>query len=130
MRQLRLSILIAVGVAIASCADMGNGPDPHQPEPPGPQISFSVSIKPTLQTYCSGCHGGLGGFFVTSVDSLKTTGDHKPNAIPGDGAGSNIVKKLSAGPPFGVQMPYGGPYMSAEFIDTLRMWIDQGAKDN
>ncbi len=115
---------------MTSCADMGNGPDPNPPQPPGPQISFQTSIYPTLDTYCKGCHGGSNGFFVTSVTELKTTGDHQPNIIPGDGAGSNIVRKLSPGPPFGERMPFGGPYMSAEFIDTLRMWIDQGAKDN
>ena len=115
--------------ALVSCADMGNGPDPNPPKV-GTGISFQTSIGPTLQTYCSTCHGGSGSFFVTSVAELKSTGDHVPNVLPGDGANSNIVKKLMAAPPFGAQMPLAAQNMSAEFIDTLRMWIDQGAKDN
>ncbi len=116
-------------VVLASCADMGNGPDPNPPSV-GPEISYQSSIYPTLNTYCSTCHGGSGNFYVTTVDSLKTTGDHGPNVLAGNGANSNIVKKLMAAPSFGDRMPFGGPYLSPEFIDTLRMWIDQGAKDN
>lgn len=126
-------MLFAASVAgmlgLASCSDMGSGPDPNPPKV-GTGISFQNAISPTLQTYCVGCHGGSGGFFVTSVTSITSSGNHGPNVLPGDGANSNMVKKLTATPPFGDRMPQGGPYMSAEFIDTLRMWIDQGAKDN
>lgn len=130
--RVRRLLLMAVfsSVVLASCADMGNGPAPTQPLPGDPPISFQATVAPVLQARCSGCHGGSGGFYVATVDSLKSTGAHAPNVIPGDGAGSNLIKKLMASPPFGNRMPMGGPYLSAEIIDSIRKWIDQGAKDN
>jgi hypothetical protein len=51
--------------------------------------------------------------------------------IPKNSAQSYLILKLSqASPPFGVQMPYGGPYLPATSVQTIRSWIDQGALNN
>jgi hypothetical protein len=122
------AILISV-TGLISCSDFGSGPAPDPP-PADTGISFQANIRPTLQTYCVSCHGGSGGFFVSTVENIKTTGNHAPNVFEGNGSGSNLVMKLSPSPPFGARMPFGGPYLSVGMIDTIKMWIDQGAKDN
>ena len=131
MKSYRLLVLTMLcgGIGMASCSDYGGEPLPTQP-PADPGISFQAHIRPSLQTYCASCHGGSGGFSVGSVQDIRTTGDHQPNVMAGDGSGSNLVLKLSASPPFGDRMPQGGPYFSAAFVDTIKLWIDQGAKDN
>jgi hypothetical protein len=95
------------------------------------QVSFSQDVRPLLVQYgCTGCHGGTSGLTVGTVAGLLAGGDRGPAIIPFNGAGSNIVKKISPNPPFGVRMPQGGPYMPDATIAVIRTWIDQGALDN
>jgi hypothetical protein len=50
--------------------------------------------------------------------------------VPGNSAGSLLVKKLSATPPFGVRMPDGGNPVPDSLVQKIKDWIDQGALDN
>ena len=95
------------------------------------QVSFSQDVRPLFVQYgCTGCHGGTSGLTVGTVASLLAGGNSGPAIIPGNGAGSTLVKKISPGPPFGSRMPQGGPFMLEASIATIRTWIDQGALDN
>ncbi|MBI5267595.1 MAG: hypothetical protein HY851_10225 [candidate division Zixibacteria bacterium] len=99
----------------------------------GVDVSWSGSVGPTLSSACGSCHpSNGGGFSVASPTTLRTTGSNAPDVIPGDGAGSNIIDKLSSASPSigGARMPLGGPYLSAGTITTIRQWIDQGAQNN
>jgi hypothetical protein len=117
----------------AGCKDNGTGPDVTQNPPPPPAaqdtIRFATNILPIFQARgCTGCHGGSGRLFVGSVAQLLQGGDHGPAIIPGSGAQSNLVLKLSPTPPFGARMPQGGPYLPDSTIQYIKTWIDQGAK--
>jgi hypothetical protein len=95
------------------------------------QVSFSQDVLPLFVEFgCTGCHGGTSGLTVGSVASLLQGGNRGPAIIPGAGANSILVRKISPGPPFGGRMPQGGPFMSDATIATIRTWIDQGALDN
>jgi len=95
------------------------------------QVSFSQDVHPLLvQHGCTGCHGGTNGLTVETVADLLRGGNHGPAIVPGDGAGSILVKKISPNPPFGARMPQGGPFMPDASIATIRTWIDQGALNN
>jgi hypothetical protein len=103
------------------------------PSDGGVDVSWASAVSPVLQSICASCHpSNGGGFSVASPSTLKTTGTHAPNVIPGDGAGSNIIDKLSSASPTigGVRMPQGGPYLSVGDITMIRQWIDQGAQNN
>jgi hypothetical protein len=67
---------------------------------------------------------------VGSVAGLLAGGLHGPAIIPGKPDSSNIVRKISPNPPFGVRMPEGGPYLDAAAIQTIKDWIAQGANNN
>ncbi len=139
---LRILILCTAAVVMATlflagCSDMGSAPvapDPLTTTPPpqqGQDVSFANQVSPIFQRYgCYGCHGGSGGLFVTSVAQLLRGGDHGPVVVPGKADTSNLVRKLSAGPPFGDRMPQGGPYLPDSTLQTIKLWINQGAKDN
>jgi hypothetical protein len=102
---------------------------PSNPPPSEGTLTFSTNILPILQQRgCTGCHGGSGGLYVGSVTQLIQGGIHGAAVIPGDGAGSNIIKKLSSNPPFGDRMPQGGAYLPDSTIQVIKNWIDQGAK--
>ncbi len=122
---------------LAGCSDMGSAPvaaDDLTTTPPSPQgqaVSFANQVSPIFQRYgCSGCHGGSGGLFVATVAQLLRGGDHGPAVVPGKADTSNLVRKLSPAPPFGDRMPQGGPYLADSTIQTIKLWINQGAKDN
>ncbi len=45
--------------------------------------------------------------------------------VPGDAAGSLLVKYISAG-----RMPQGGPKLAQSAIDAISAWVAAGAKNN
>jgi hypothetical protein len=93
-------------------------------------ISYSSHIKPLFVSYgCSGCHGGSGGLFVTPYANLFTTGDHKPVVVAGD-TNSVIIKKIEGIAGFGSQMPLGGPMMTSGDLNTIILWVRNGAPEN
>jgi len=97
----------------------------------GVDASFAGDIAPMLSAKgCAGCHGGNGGLFMESVTSLSTTGDHKPDVIPGLGGQSNLYLKTTANWPFGSRMPLSADTLTTSEQNLIRDWINQGAQDN
>jgi hypothetical protein len=123
-------LIMAFGAALVSgCTDSGTGPT-ETPPASGP-VSFKNDVRPLFVQYgCEGCHGGTNGLWVTSVDSLKKGGVHGAAIVPGNSAGSLLVKKISSTPPFGSRMPLNGTPMSDAAQSVIKKWIDEGAKDN
>ena len=80
-------------------------------------VDYGSQIQPILTSNCTSyCHtnGGAytGGLDLTSYSNVMDGGNHGPVVIPGDSQNSNLILKLSESPPFGSQMPEGGPYLS------------------
>ena len=135
MKILRaLAVVFALVLFVPSCKDMGSEPAGSSPPPlppAGATVSFRKDVLPICDNAgCTGCHGGTSGLILGSVTGLLTGGLHGPAIIPGKPDSSNIVRKISPNPPFGVRMPEGGPYLDAAAIQTIKDWIAQGAKDN
>ena len=137
----RALVVVAVvawtALAFTGCSDIGSAPvapDSSVSNPPpqdGQNVSFQSQISPIFQRYgCYGCHGGSGGLFVTSVGQLLRGGDNGAAVIAGKADSSNLVRKLSSSVPFGDRMPQGGPFLADSTLQTIRLWINQGAKDN
>jgi len=123
-------ILLASALFVAGCDDSGNQPSTSPPPPSGGAVSFSGFVSPTFQIYgCPSCHGGSGGFTLTSYQALIAGGNSGPAVIPGNGAGSLLIRKLLGTAP-GSQMPLGGTPLPDTTISTISLWIDQGALNN
>ena len=94
-------------------------------------VDFSTQIKPILNNKCITCHGGVkknGGFSILfEEEAFAKTESGKPAIIPGDAAGSEMIKRLHEKDPE-LRMPYEKPKLSDEEIDLLTRWIDEGAK--
>jgi hypothetical protein len=99
--------------------------------PSSEQVDFSTQIKPILNTKCITCHGGVkknGGFsLLFKEEAFAATKSGKPAIIPGDAAGSELIKRLHEEDPE-LRMPYEKPKLSKEEIALLTKWIDQGAQ--
>lgn len=131
----RILLCVVVMFTTHSCKDLGkivqviDGEDP--PPPPPTQVSFMNHVRPIFAANgCDNCHGGNGGLNVQTVAQLLQGGNNGPAVVPGNSAGSNLIRKLSPSPPFGNRMPQGGPYLPEATIQIIRDWIDQGAQNN
>jgi hypothetical protein len=100
-------------------------------------VSFSQDVRPILDQHCIGCHqvGGAGqaasGFSMETYDDLMKGTQFGPMVIAGDALGSNMLVLMEGRADPSISMPHGNmkPVPQAE-IDTIRRWIEQGAKNN
>lgn len=120
--KLLLSSLLPL--ALAAC----NGEAP---------VSFSQDVKPVLDKHCIECHqpGGAGtlasGFDMTTYEGLMKGTNFGPMVIAGDPEGSNILVLMEGRADPSISMPHGQRDPVAKLdIQTIRTWIEQGAKNN
>lgn len=84
-------------------------------------VTFAVSVKPILQTYCNGCHAGSapsGGIDYSTYNGTKTT------ALNG-----KLLGSIQHAPGFSA-MPQNANKLSACNIAIIKTWIDAGAPNN
>jgi len=117
-------IMVLIPIAIAGC---------KKEEP----VSFSQDIRPILDKYCVECHlaGGQGyeasGFGMASYEDLMKGTRNGPMIIAGDSLGSNMLVLMEGRADPSIKMPHGKSVSAtSEELDTIRRWIDQGAKNN
>lgn len=106
-----------------------------------PNVSFLNQVFPLLETYCSSCHSAAkpaanldlstaNASYLGMVNVLSEQCTTVFMVAPGDSSASYLMDKL-----YGTNMCAGGimpkgDSMTAEEIDTIRLWIDQGANNN
>lgn len=102
-----------------------------------PKVSFSQDVQPILNKNCVECHqpGGQGevasGLDMTSYEGLMKGTRNGPMVIAGDVEGSNLVVLIEGRADPSIRMPHGKKEpVSKEDIHTIRLWIEQGAKNN
>ncbi|HVH71099.1 MAG TPA: c-type cytochrome domain-containing protein [Candidatus Dormibacteraeota bacterium] len=91
--------------------------------------SYAREVLPILQQKCLACHSGvakMGGLVMESYESLMQGGAHGPVIVPGKGSESRIILMLEG--KLQPRMPFNGVPLSAREIETIRRWIDGGAK--
>jgi len=101
------------------------------------QVSYSRDVEPILEANCLVCHqpGGAGyeasGFSMETYESLLKGTKFGPMIVPGDSAASNMIVLMEGRADPSISMPHGrAEPLSKVDIDTIRHWIDQGAKKN
>src|SRR5438093_6075403 len=93
-------------------------------------IDYREQVHTILAAKCLGCHSAerrSGGLSLASyLDALE--GGRTGAAIrPGDSAGSLLVGRITG--QVTPSMPLGRPVLSAGEIATIRLWIDEGARE-
>jgi hypothetical protein len=100
-------------------------------EPDRAQIEFfEAKIRPVLVEHCYKCHSAQaaklkGGLRLDTRDGLRKGGDSGPAVVPGDQAGSLLLKALRYD---GKEMPPSGKLPDAVIAD-FQTWVRQGAAD-
>jgi len=98
-------------------------------------VSYNKDIQPILSKNCSECHApGKPGFDASGLDttsyaSLMKGGKFGALVKPGDAFTSalNMLVEGRANP--SIRMPHGKEKLPAADIETLKNWVNQGAKN-
>ncbi len=105
--------------------------------PPAAEISFSKQIQPIFAQSCLKCHDekGVGtiasGLKLSSYETLLQGTKFGPVVKPGDSLSSTLVILIEGRANSSINMPHGNQTpLNNEQIQTLRLWIDQGAQNN
>ena len=92
------------------------------------EISFSKDVQPIFQKTCWNCHGPsvqLSQLSLATREAALKGGAHGAALVPGN-SGKSKLYLLAAGLEKPA-MPIGGKLTATE-VETLKLWIDQGAK--
>lgn len=128
---------ILFAVAFAACSKSSSNP-----MTPSGDISFASQVQPIFTANCavSGCHAGSSpqqGMDLSSgkaysnivnVRSIEISTYYRVN--PSHSDSSFLYFKVSGNSIAGAQMPYQRAALSAADVQTIKDWIDQGAKNN
>ena len=90
---------------------------------------FKRDIEPIFSQRCHQCHGpaqAAGGLRLDLRESALKGGASGPAIVPGDSSRSRLIDMVSG--TGGMIMPLQGDPLSADLIDRLRAWIDEGAQ--
>jgi hypothetical protein len=114
---------------IVACAFIVYGCGPRN-------VSYSSDVRPILNKYCVECHApGKEGFEksdfdVSTYDTLMKGGKFGAIVKPGDAFTSalNMLVEGRADP--SIRMPHNREKLSEPEIGTLKVWVNEGAKNN
>ena len=118
----RSSLAAAAVLAVAACAPSG--------------VSYNKEVQPILAKNCSECHApGQKGFEasgldVTSYQALMKGGKFGPLVKPGDALSSSLNMLVEGRAHASIRMPHGRERLPDKDIETLKVWVNEGAKNN
>ena len=128
-RRVRLpGVSLAIVVGLMACEKNQTSSPPELP-----RVTFDDDVAPILQTHCAECHmPGLPGaeatgFLVDSYASVMDEGHYGRVVDPGSAQTSALYNLVAGKDHITVSMPQGKDSLSAEEVETIRVWIDTGA---
>jgi hypothetical protein len=143
MRRMAAILLV---ILVPACGETRRPvPPPTGPGPEDVGVSYSQDVWPILIVRCQVCHTtGIGAEQVPDMLMTDPSTTHEawfnrfaqcnPNlyrVFPGDSTMSFVFDKISQpGPLCGFRMPLLGPPLEVFEQNTIRDWIDQGARRN
>lgn len=112
------------GVEIPSSQSAADVPPETAPDPNGP-VSFVSTIAPLLVSKCSRCHinKSSGDFSVSTFESLMKGSSSGEVLFAEDSKGSRLMELVASG-----EMPPGSAKLAVGEVESIRKWIDQGAR--
>lgn len=123
--HLSSAAILCVALALGAC------------QPSAGEVSYSRDVAPILERHCKACHmpGQAGyvvsGFELRDYETLMKGTQYGPVVLPGDPLTSVLVMLIEGRADPSLRMPHGDakPLERAE-IETIRRWVEQGAKNN
>jgi hypothetical protein len=109
-------------LAVAACAPSG--------------VSYNKDVQPIFAKNCSECHApGQKGFEASGLDttsyqSLMKGGKFGQLVKPGDALSSSLNMLVEGRAHPSIQMPHGRAKLPDKDIEMLKVWVNEGAKNN
>ncbi|MDH5454674.1 MAG: hypothetical protein OEY37_01305 [Gammaproteobacteria bacterium] len=109
------------------------------------EVSFADDIQPIVENSCISCHSGKGegamasDYLMTDYNSIMKGTVHGTVVVPGSRMSSSLYLVVAGKTAPEIRMPPHndesfaqgrGVMLSAETIELIGLWIDQGAKNN
>jgi hypothetical protein len=96
-----------------------------------PEVRFNRDVRPILSNRCFKCHGPdlrKGGLDLQTQSSATKKGKYgKFPIVPGKSGQSELIARVTEEAPTERMPPKGDP-LTTKQIETLKAWIDQGAR--
>jgi hypothetical protein len=130
IRIMHVVVLLLLAAVLPAC---------HKDQAQQPQtrkVSYAVDVEPILKMHCPECHNdkGIGvvesGLRMDSYESLMKGSRQGPVIKPGSALTSSLYLLVSGNDKLTVNMPHGKAPLNPEEIETIRIWIDNGALEN
>ena len=97
---------------------------------------YTADVRPILDKHCAECHlpdaqgAQASGFQIDSYASIMKGTKFGPVIVPGDADSSTLYILVAGKADPKINMPHGKEALSPAEIETIRLWIEQGALDN
>jgi len=133
-RSSSFALVLAGGIAVAAGSLMliGSG----RLSAAQTEASFSRDVLPILRDNCASCHqpGGEGykksGVDLTSYKGVMKGTKYGAMVVPGDPESSNLVSLIEWRTQDAIHMPHGRGQLPIKLRETIRRWVQEGAKNN
>ncbi|HKJ44339.1 MAG TPA: hypothetical protein VJ991_00805 [Balneolales bacterium] len=129
-----LTVFVFIIIIAAGCSSNNNITNTN----PVPDTYYGHHIQVIFNQTCGSgsgnCHinGSAYGVNLSSYNNVMNSFSSeygKKVIIPGNATGSPLYDKIGPNPRHGYRMPWGRSPLSAAQIDTIRVWINNGATD-
>src|SRR6266478_2523226 len=90
---------------------------------------FSKDIAPIFAANCIGCHASgvkMGSLDLDTMEGIRAGGNNGTVLVPGDSSASRLYLMVAG--KMAPAMPLSGKALAAGEVETIRKWIDAGAK--
>lgn len=100
------------------------------------KVTYVDDVEPILRKHCTECHiagehGAVAsGLLIDTYESVMKGSRLGPVINPGSAMTSSLYILVSGNDSLTINMPHGKTPLSAEQIETIRVWIENGAVEN
>ncbi|MBI2686030.1 MAG: c-type cytochrome [Acidobacteria bacterium] len=102
---------------------------PFDPPPETP-IGYYRDVARIFAFHCNGCHGEAGGLNLRGYSQAMAGGNKGKVIVAGDAENSLLIHFIEGRRGEAHRMPAGGAPLNKAQIAAIRLWIDQGAKED
>ena len=128
IRAMYLAAPLLISAGLSSCD--------KSEQPQYQKVTYANDVQPIIQKHCAVCHvnGQQGaresGLVMDSYESLMKGTPFGQVINPGSAMSSSLYILVSGKDRLTVTMPHGKKPLSDEEIETIRVWIENGAVEN
>jgi hypothetical protein len=127
IRAMPLAVLLVIAAGLAACDK--NKVEQQQFQ----KVTYADDVDPIMQKHCAECHvaGQQGaeasGFLIDSYESVMKDTRFGPVINPGSAMTSSLYILVAGKGNLSITMPHDRDPLSAEEIEIIRVWIENGA---